>query len=448
MRQQGISAPPLRSIASHGRGRGADFRALFVLFGYLFLFQVDTVPGAVKFGFVGVSVGLAMLSGVAVHRRRLIASEGQQQTIHLVLIAIRIMVLFMLAQLTSLSWSGVEFSDWTRDALNYALFPVAMIIGLDWGTASSARFVGRTAILIGIIGGVSFSVAWLERRGQAGVEQFGLASAFVSFAGICLCLALYVARRQGQLRFLLLALVQIGLILLSGGRSALAYSAGLVVVALAINPLPLGRRVLRGTAIATACVLGFVLVMQISDSYAGGVATNRAQWFTRLADQGLSAIASDGSGVARARAYEWLTQLWLLHPLIGRGLGQALPSVATGFITPGLYTLDSPMVVLAKFGVLGTLVLVIVLALVFRSLAGPQTGHPHASAFARTFAVLAVAINLMLLVNGWPMENRGFVVFILLAIAISLSHRQVEAETTHPRTGRHPRTYERPTHVF
>jgi hypothetical protein len=416
--------PPAGLGHAERRGSyGATARAAIVLVGYLFLFQSPNVGTGTKIAFVAIAAFLAVLSAQATSRRMFTLLPGVVWSVRSLRNAAWLMVAFILVQPLSLFAGGVSVTDWTRDALNYAMLPVMLAIGIDWGTAASRRVVTTTTIVVGILGGVSYSVTWLGRRGSEGlaVEQFGLASSFIVFGGVCLCLAIFVSSQKAKPLYLVFALVQLGLVALSGGRTVLGYSVGVIVIAMIISPVSVPKKIARAAVAGTAVVVAYTLMINVSTAFGGGVAAGRVSWFSRLADEGVGAILNDGSGIERARAYSWLSGIWELHPLLGQGLGHSFPSVTTGLPNPGSFTLDSPVVALAKFGILGTLVLVVVLILIARGVRGSRRLETHDAQTVRIFGILTVCLTLLLLFNGFPLENRGFVVFVLLASASSLS---------------------------
>jgi hypothetical protein len=103
--------------------------------------------------------------------------------------------------------------------------------------------------------------------------------------------------------------------------------------------------------------------------------------------------------------------------LVGRGLGYTFPSVTTGNVNVGIYTLDTPVVALAKFGIIGTLMILVSVSIIWLTL---RTASKN-DKVARSFLVTLSFVVLVLLPNGFPIENRGFDLLVCLAVAYVLS---------------------------
>ncbi|MBF4614147.1 O-antigen ligase family protein [Curtobacterium sp. VKM Ac-1376] len=387
----------------------------FVLFaaGYLLLFQTDSSPAGVKEGYVAVSVGFA---SVAAFRLRKLEEQGVPRG---VFVSVGIMLLLLLLWSARLISGGVAIEDWIRDALNYILFPVALLIGADAGTSLRRGFVGKVVLIVGVFGAFTFMETWLARRSgeMLGYEQVGLASSFVPLTSICLCLAVFFAGERWRGAALLLALGQMVLLAVSGGRTVWIYCVTALLASFLAAAVPLGVRLGRAAVALGATLFGVTVVFSLSTAIGGGIANARIASLKTLADGGVQSLLADGSAIERIRAYQWTAAIWQEHPLIGRGLGYTFPSVTTGNFNAGIYTLDTPIVVLAKFGVLGTLLILAAIAVLWWTLrvgsGGDRTG--------RAFLITLTIVVLVLVPNGFPIENRGFDLLVCMGVAYVLA---------------------------
>jgi hypothetical protein len=410
-----------------------------VVFGSIFLFQVSTIPTALKAAFIGVSGVLAVWALFSLIKRMPALGARARSGVVLVFWAVGILSLFLLWQLVALLWNQVTIDAWLRDALNYLLLPMAALIGVEAGFRLAPRAVSVLALLAGVIGAYSFSVAWIGRRSveQGDSQQFGLASSFVVFATLALCLARFTSGRWRGLAWLVAALALMGIMVLAGGRQTIVQCAIALLVALAVGGGGFIAKVARVLVAIAAAVIGFTVVLNYSSS-SDDTAVGRYAFFQRFLTDGFSAISSDQSAQARLRALNWLQQQWQLKPMFGWSFGHDMISVATGQIATNVFTLDSPLVPLEKFGIVGTGVLVVALLLFFLAiwrLARPQTGAP---AFGRTFAAIVTVLTLVTLVNGFPPENRGFPTFLLLSALIAVSNATRHGPEPDAPSGRGP----------
>ncbi len=268
--------------------------------------------------------------------------------------------------------------------------------------------------IVGAFGAVAFTVTWLQRRGAEGVDvdSFGLASSFVPLPAIALGLGIFSASIRLRAVALAGALALSGVLVLSGGRTIWIYLAVGLLVAVVVTLFFPGRALRLGVLLGTA-VASTAGALALSASLGGGIAADRVQWFSRLMANGWTAFSTDGSAVERVRAQEWTHQLWLADPVWGRGWGQPFQSVSTGVVTGSIFTLDTPVIVLVKVGLIGAVLLVVALLAVFGSALRLTRDDPQ----IRASVTIALSMALVLTLNGFPLENRGFAIFAFCLIA-------------------------------
>jgi len=401
--------------------RGSFLRAGIITFGSILLFQSDAVPFVLKAAFLALAVLLATQSIAVVIRMRKHMPDRLRSAAKFVHISAAGIAVLLIAQLVFVIWTQVPLDVWFRDALNYLMLPIAMVIGLEAGLSLPIKSLSFLAISVGFLGAASVLTAWLQRRGgsELGFEQFGLASSFTVFVSLALCLASYFGPARARAGWLVLALVQMGMIVATGGRQPVVFSVLALGLAVLLGGGTWLRRLWRAGSALILVVLSYFAVIEFSTRYGGGIAVGRLQFFDRISQEGISAIASDGSAIDRSNAYNWVLEIWAQSPILGQGLGHYLPAVRTGVVTEGVLTLDTPLVVFAKFGLLGTIVLVGSLVLVFAAI-WPGRLSPDAAPMARLYWFLGVALTLATIPNGFPTENRGFPIFLVLFISVGI----------------------------
>ncbi|MBB3158604.1 hypothetical protein FHS07_002300 [Microbacterium proteolyticum] len=389
-------------------GNGPLVRGVVFAAGYVVVVQNAGIPVAVKLSFLALTIVLSAVSGVRLIRRggRLPWGMG---------LGVALCVTVLAVSFVSLVWTpSTDPQDWLRDALTYIFFPAAVLIGLEFGLTASRRQVFALLWSVGAFGALAFTVTWLQRRGAEGVdiESFGLASSFVPIPAIALGLGIFCASTRIRMLALLGSIALSGVLILSGGRTIWVYLAVGFFVAACAALLSPGRALRVGILLATA-VASASAVLALSAGLAGGIAADRVQWFSRVAENGWAAFSNDGSAVERVRAQEWAHQLWLADPVWGRGWGQPFQSVTTGVVTGSIFTLDSPLIVMVKVGLVGTLLLAIALISVF----GSALRLTRTDREIRASLVIALAMTAVLTLNGFPLENRGFSIFAFCLIA-------------------------------
>lgn len=402
--------------------RPVFLRASAVVFGTLFLFQNEEVPGTVKLAFVAA----CWIFGLVSIKRIRQATDGNDKKLKRIakgsFASAAILAGLPIATLLQIGFTGATLEAWVRDAVGYLLLPVAILVGLDAALSLSPRSKWTLALTASTLAAASSLGTWLMRRGGAelGFAQLGVATSLPVFVGIALCLAMYFNGARRHLWWLLAALTLIGLLVATGGRQPVLFAT----IAIALGAIFAGgnyiQRLSRVAGVALATVLTYGIVITTSEQFGGGIAARRLDFFDRLFDDGWSAVTADGSIVDRTNAYAWTLEIWLQNPIFGRGLGLPFPSVRSGVVDDGAFTLDTPLVGLAKFGIIGTLAISLgIIAILLLGSAGRGL-HKDSRINRATFLVVASGLLLATVPNGFPPENRGFPLFVLLFLMIAI----------------------------
>jgi hypothetical protein len=115
---------------------------------------------------------------------------------------------------------------------------------------------------------------------------------------------------------------------------------------------------------------------------------------------------------------------WNNTPLFGVGFGHSFPNPSP-LLPPSDFQLDSPALILAKFGIFGAPVLVGAVAMMFYSVLRFRRGNEERvpeQAAARSFVLIVAAVGFL----GLPFEDKGFALSIaLLFLLVCTSARGV-----------------------
>lgn len=326
--------------------------------------------------------------------------------------------LVALGAIFSLMTGSGGVADVVRDAFTYLLIAAAVPIGISAGATSSVRALRLLTAILGLVAAVSFGVAWLSRRGVSSIplEQIAFASIVVVAYGFCVSLVSAGANGRLRIGWLSAATATLGGVLVTGTRSGL--------VLLAAFPLVAGRErkgrvppVRLAIMFTIVAVSGSILLSWFSSRFSlpAGFLDSRFQAAINAYKNG---YAADQSGYIRAQAYAIAYQSWKENIIFGRGLGVLYPSPDP--LTPGgTYQLDTPLIILSKFGLVGACILVVALVLIFwpvfqKGPAGWTQSHTEGRAFA--------ALVILLLPFGLPIEDKGLALSIaLIAAALTAS---------------------------
>lgn len=335
------------------------------------------------------------------------------------------------AMSAALAWSllisrdnGIPIGLWAQDTLTYVLPLVTPFIGYEVGRRLSARFLQHVTVVVGIIAAIGFATDWLSRRGAAvNLDRFVLASSV-----FCIFAFAYLLTRAGTVRhwfwWFLGASVVAGALVLTGTRTNVALLAAVFIGVLGSRDklrVPFGR------------LVGLAVLMGLAGMYvipwvAGRVLSNSqflgARIEALLSTLTVSGLQSDQSFQVREAGYAAARARWEEHIWFGGGPGHIYPS-------SGNFGLDTPWLLLAKFGLLGSAAILFYLFSIWRSISRTaQTSNA-----ARTASRGWVAAMVVLIPFGNWLEDKGAGLVLLLIVAFVVAHaREVDAHDKTPET--------------
>lgn len=307
-----------------------------------------------------------------------------------------------------------------QDAFTYLLVAISPLVALDAGVGMRLRHLKFIVVSSGVLAASSWSVHWLGRRGSGfdGLERLALPTSFFAFAVFAIALVTGINARRSFDRVLWLsfAIVIVVIYVASGSRSLLVFGLGLIGIlgARRFGRLPPWLGVLLVPLILlVAAQFTATFIRFLPD---GGRLLDRfTRTFDLLSDSG-QGLGADGSFSDRARAYEITWQSFMESPLLGNGFGYlyepANPSAVQAL------SLDSPFLILAKFGLIGTFALVVFIISVFRFLSSNR--GPSSMRLAGTTLRVFVFIALGRLFFVAPTEDKGFGFSLSLLIVWSI----------------------------
>lgn len=384
-------------------------RAIALMGGSLVVFQSPSETA--KAGYLAL-VTLCFLVATA-HLLRDSEREPRERGISVVIASGSAMSLYLAASFVIAQSNGYAGTDWLRDVLAYAMVAALPVIGIDLGRRIGARWLIGFLVASGLVATIGFSLDWLGRRGA--LE--GAGRIVLSTTVLILLVFAYVLAAAGtgtrRLIWGSLLVFITSAALLSGTRSFLFLFVLIAVCCVGrkknfrIPPvsLLLALGVVSGLAAFLLATLGSSLVTD--DDYFSGRIDKLDQVLAGDLDQ-------DQSFQERRESYSVGRAAWEESPWLGHGPGRTYATTARG---ASVYSLDTPWMVPAKLGVIGTALIALHLGVVLitsiRLLPRPS--------IERT-ALLAWAAGLAALTPFGPwIEDKGLGPCLMLVVAIAVS---------------------------
>lgn len=391
-------SPLLLTLLQSGRGR-----AILIVVGGVVVFQSSESLSSIKVGYMAV-----VLAAVATSRRERECAPLRRAEAAGLILAICVTLSCVVALLR-----GAELPGLLRDAAPYLLLAASARLAADLGRRSPPRSLLNFATTAGVIGAALWTAEWMSRRGYVEAVAPGLAS----FSLVCLGVALTSARAatsRSSSSWWMLTGTLIAAALATGTRNAL-----LLLIIPAVVTFVSGRdgsrqRRMR-VLIQALIVLPIGMVMLVAAAWVADV--DLTSGYSRVG--GLLAADGGVSLAERRVQHDLAATEFVRNPLIGN------PGKTYDVYRPSSWrftrqsTLDSSLLPLARWGVVGTVSLAWFLWRWWRFLRPAATRHTVWGLAASGF----LAACLPQLIAGPLVEDKGFGLSLLLLGAGSLSAR-------------------------
>ena len=428
-RMHGLGA--LRNIALAFDGR---VRVAFVLFGGMLALQSSATLDATKIVYlVGVVICLA---GALVARYR--ARGSPLVTLSTAWIpatgalAVLVVISFLVARA-----NGVATANWMRDVAAYALFVAVPIFALDGQVSTPRKLLVAMLVVAGLLGGFSWAIEWLGRRQilELPVTRLVFPSPQLPAMLYLFAMATALTADRRRVAWPLLAGLTLGLFLLTGTRSSLLLLVGPAAMAVIAGWGQIRSSVqviVVHAAAAVVVIVAFQLALVVPRAFEnGGPAEpgSSTPAATSVPDvlgdrfgslpAVLGHLSSDASIKERVAQYEAGWRLFVSSPIVGVGPGHAIDWIdVSGYPRSG-FTADTPLVLPAKFGLLGVLVFAGAAAAYLSTVRNALRRHPRS---AITLTLVAYGIWVIVgLPLGFPVEDKGTALALMLLLALALA---------------------------
>jgi O-antigen ligase len=410
---------------------GGAVRVAFVIFGAMLVLQSSEVLDLTKVAYLaGGALCLIGALGALWYRRRASSVVGLALPW---LVASGALVALVVLSFGVARANGTPIIDWLRDVAAYALFASVPIFALDAQSALPRRVMIAMLVAVGLLGGLSWSVEWLDRRNiiDLPIGRLLFPSAHVPAMLYIFAAASALAARRRRIMWTLLAGVTLALFLMTGTRSSL-----LLLTA------PLGMGILLGWArrrssavtlvshgvVAAGLVVLFQFAVTLpvapppgtdpaSTAPAGapapGALGDRFGSIPDLVEQ----PGSDPSMRERVAQYRSAWALFVSSPLIGVGPGHPIEwTNVSGQLERG-FVADTPLVMPAKLGIVGVAVFIAVGVAYWRTVRASLSRRRHSPV---TLALIGYGIWVVAtLPLGFFVEDKGASLALILLLGLA-----------------------------
>ena len=379
-------------------------RSMVIILGGLFVLGAGSDISASK-----VIYAALILLACAIATYRLVTNPPSWISTFKPLIGVGVVLVGAMVIASLVSPNPASAETLARQAIFYLLVPAAPLVGLDAGRDLKPRVVYLIIAVVGTVAAIGFATDWLSRRGVSSLDVGRFVLSSLILPAFCFALALVqLACARGMARKLLWLMPTILIpiaMLVTGTRTNLIVLLAIfgVTGATRLHRVRLGQIIFIVTIVAGIGLLLFPIVANAVLSRPDFIQQRLAAAVQVLNGN----TAEDQSFSGRSLQYSIAVDLIAKSPLFGYG-----PGFQAG------QTLDTPLLTVAKLGILGTAVLAafLITCVVVIMKSGKKYGYSVAHTASRGLVLVFLA-NIPF---GTPIEDRGFgFTLILVFMAVS-----------------------------
>lgn len=433
----GVTPSGLRSWVGHP-GFGAFVRLATITFGGVLVLQSSDALDAPKIAYLVLAGAAVLVAFVRLPSLR--HTRAFSVTRPLLVAMIALLAVIALSLPVALS-HRVSPMSWLRDAVAYGLFALVALVALDAHRASHRLLLGL-ALVVGALSTASYILTWLDIRSiaEAPIERLVLPSGGLASMFFLLTSAYSFRPSRRQILWAAVAGATLGLFLIIGTRGRIPFVLLPLVLAAASSA---GVRAnFRSWAIqyvvAALVVVSVPVIQELWTPPGTPPELRPTQVIGRRVDS-IDDLVTNPAGDAsmRERVSQTLGawDVFAANPVLGAGPGLAIPWTDYAGKPQAGYDLDSPVLLLAKFGLVGALAAMgwlVAFGRLSTAVIGRIREQPE-------FVLLVGQIVVFLYASIFspPMQDKGmsFALIFVLALVLNRACHPSGAGMVFPNTG-------------
>ena len=378
-------------------------RAAAIVAGYLLVFLSSQAVSPPK---IVIFAGLAFLFFLG-FKTRAIPTELRRKIRSLTVFSFATLLVSLFVSLVN----DTPPQEWIRDALPYVLLALAPFVGIEIGTRLREKQIDSIIRVATILSALFTFLYWANVRGtvDTSLGRVGLASYLLPFAGVCYGLVRQRVRVP-TLSWTIAIAFALFVLILTGTRTILL---SIPACAFCLRTPRLRTEIHNSRKLLARALLILVAVTSLNH-LAHPDWSRIVNRFSQISNKDL--LTRDQSALDRKRQTVAAFSLFRENLAFGVGPGKRIASFSSSATGQKSYNLDSPIGVLADFGLLAPLLYLSLGLAIYRAC----RQNPVSARAAMAFFVL-IGFNSLLLS---PLEDKGGSLAVLLIVASSCSRFQ------------------------
>lgn len=376
--------------------------------------------------------GTAALFAIA-RWRRLRATDAFQSVRGVLLASVALLAVVAVSLPIALS-HGVAPSTWLRDAASFGLFGVVAFIGVDAHDQADRRWMLALALVVGALATVSYTFVWLDQRSllAAPIQRLVLPSGALASMFFVVTSSYSFRAARYRLLWALIAGITLGLFLIIGTRGRLPFA--LLPVLLGLWSTRQLRANLPSWAVHIAAAAAVVIAVPLIQELATPSTTPPGQRPTEVLGRRIGSIDDlvtnpGGDASMRERVSQTIGawQVFSNDLILGAGPGLEIPWTDYAGRRQSGYALDSPVILLSKFGLVGlgaAGLWIMAFTRFARRVLVRIRGTPESLVFVGEVIVLLYAS-----IFSPPMQDKGTAFALMMVLALVMNRAYVAGTT-------------------
>ncbi|MDM5340534.1 O-antigen ligase family protein [Fictibacillus enclensis] len=336
--------------------KNSTYRLLTLVFGSLFVFQSSDGIGIIKVAFLAVIVVITICS-IIVCKNYL--NQKVYKNITPILISGLLLLIYLFINILLSVLRGNNIIGVIRDCAPYITLAVSPIIAFDFGLHIKKKNIFFIFILTGIYATISCVYRWVQIRTLPDAGTLGLASYMLAYAFFTFCFINALKGSKHIFLWILISSLSLGGLALTGTRTTfIVLTLGTVILILLGKNIKMSSKIWRGIKVlfvfvisCTICVFLLMKLVNIDNE----VFLERIKMINVIFNE--NQLKADNSIMMRTSQTDAAIQAIKKSPVVGVGSGYVFQSLNYDGSIQNRTSLDTPLSIPAKFGIIGTILL-------------------------------------------------------------------------------------------
>lgn len=398
--------------------KSSFIRFLYVVTGSLFIFQSSSGLGTLKLIFLS---GLLLISIVSMYNVNLIIKDEKIKYIKNIIYASFVYIIYLMFNTFYSMLSGVDLFTAIRENSPYFIFAIMPILSLDFALNSKKKNIKIVLLASGIYATVACIISWYQRRyflESADITSIGFASYMLAYGFFALACTNALKLKKNNIYWSVICGLTLSGLALTGTRTTFFVLPMVFLITAFIGKqfsftYKLYRSISVLFYISLFTILSSFVLLNVTN-FDKNIFYDRIKLSLVVFNQSSSSDLSISGRISQSEA---ALEAIKDSPLLGKGGGHVFES--KNYLGQPEYrtSIDTPLSIVAKQGIIGTLLFLIILFFIYLYLKKLDDKEKNKlSTYYLSSYLSCAAITMLILSIG---EDKGFSLAMVLFLTYS-----------------------------